>query len=67
MTQLKSFTKKETRNYPYTNKEGKIVLYPVTYSLSFTGDVLKNVFNEYGCSVEKSSECWSYFDQKYNQ
>lgn len=39
----------------------------VVYDLVFNKDgLLVNVFNEYGNSVSKQSECWQYYDSLYN-
>lgn len=41
----------------YFNGENTIY----NYTLIFKDNVIENVFNEYGYSIEKSSECFKYF------
>lgn len=61
-----TINKKETRVYEKVDKYGKMASYLVTYSLVFFSGVLRNVFNEFGNSIEKNSECWDFFNHKYN-
>jgi hypothetical protein len=39
----------------------------VTYQLVFRDDMLENIYNEYGYSVEKNSEVWEFFNAKYKK
>jgi hypothetical protein len=39
----------------------------VTYQLIFRDDMLENIYNEYGYSVEKNSEVWEFFNAKYKK
>lgn len=61
------YVKKETRNYDFTDRFGRPATLPVTYSLSFVDGILREVFNEFGNSIEKDSECWQYFSSTYNK
>jgi hypothetical protein len=58
-------TKREARIYYHIERE-KTIGMRVIYSLIFNGKELTRVFNELGHSVEKESEVWDYFNQKYN-
>lgn len=60
--------KKETRNYPY-QKDDRTFMYPVKYTIQFKDGLLNGVFTEHdngtSNSIEKDSECWNYFQNKY--
>ena len=60
--------KRESRLYPYVDRFGRDGMWRVTYTLFFNmlNDMLEDVRNEHGHSVEKQSECWEYFNNKYN-
>lgn len=57
--------RRETRIYQH-EEHGKNIITRVAYSLVFDGRKLLRVFNQYGFSVEPESECWQFFNQKYN-
>ena len=60
-------TKKEKRLYLDKDFEGNKFATVVNYSLVFnTEGQLIDVINEHDCSVEKQSECWEFFNKKYN-
>lgn len=58
--------KTETRSYPAKDKNGLPTKYRVTYELEFKENLLVNVRNESGFSIEKKSECFEYFSSKFN-
>lgn len=58
--------KKETLYYPYKTGGSQKIL-KVEYTLWFENDKLVEVRNECNFCIEKNSECWSYFDNKYNK
>lgn len=58
--------KKESRYYKYIDEKGKERFKKVTYTLYFSNNSLVDVRNEYNHSVEKESECWSFFKNKYS-
>jgi hypothetical protein len=60
-----TYTKREARIYYHIEHEKQIPT-RVIYSLIFDGRKLSKVFNEYGFSVEENSECWEFFNIKYN-
>jgi hypothetical protein len=57
--------KRETRVY-FHEEHGKNLITKVNYRLVFIDRKLVRIFNDYGFSVESNSECWDYFNQKYN-
>ena len=63
--------KKETRAYTFFNKFGKEELMYVAYDLVFKDGVLENVYNsahgDWGHSIERNSECFQFFNEKYNR
>lgn len=59
--------KRESRLYPYTDRFGRDGMWRVTYTIYFNDENdMIDVRNEYGHSVEKNSECWEFFNNKYN-
>jgi hypothetical protein len=58
--------KTESRYYKYYDDFGKERHKKVTYGLWFKDGVLTDVVNEFGFTVEKNSECWEFFNNKYN-
>ena len=63
--------KKETRPYKFFNKYGLEETMYVAYHLVFKDGRLESVFNtahiNWGHSIEEDSECFQYFNEKYNQ
>ena len=58
--------KRETLYYPYkTGTQQKIL--KVEYTLWFEDDKLVEVRNEGNFCIDKKSECWSYFNNRYNK
>ena len=61
--------KQETRQYHYFDANNNPKVINVRYNLWFkNGELIdvRNTLTEIGFSVEKSSECWEYFSNKYN-
>jgi hypothetical protein len=57
--------KTESRVYEFIeNQRPAIVIFK--YSLEFEGRKLINVRNSFDFSIEKDSECWEFFNDKYN-
>lgn len=59
--------KKEARYYLYFDDRGKERHRKVTYILWFDNTKLVEVRNELGSTVEQQSECWEFFNKKYNE
>ena len=51
---------KYTREYPDFDRDGKEKVLKVTYTIFKQNGVIKDIRNEYGCSIEKNSECWEF-------
>lgn len=62
--------KKETRAYKFYNKFGKEEYMYVPYDLVFKDGFLERVYNsahgDWGHAVEHNSECFQFFNEKYN-
>lgn len=63
--------KKETRAYKFFKKYGLEETVYVTYHLVFKDGRLDTVFNtahgNWGHGVERDSECFQFFNEKYNE
>jgi hypothetical protein len=56
----------DKRSYNYTDEQGIRRNLKVTYSIVLKNGVVQNVFNEFNNSVERNSEVFEYFSNKFN-
>lgn len=56
----------DVRTYKYENEIGVLEHHAVKYLITLRNGTVENVFNEYHKSVEKNSEVFEYYSNKFN-